>query len=426
MNQYLHIPENYVQLFLVVTFSLIIGLSQRKLQLKHDEHEPFFGSDRTFTLIGILSYILYIIDPQTKIFWGCGAAGLLILLSVNYYFKLYHLRRYGLTSIITACITYCIPALVMTQPIAFSLLVLVIVLLLTDMKETFISVTSRMNNDEFITLAKFIIIAGVILPILPNERIFANINLTPRNIWSATVVISGMSYISYLLRKFVFRNSGLLVSGILGGLYSSTATTIILSRKSKKSPEYLSNRYCGAIVLATGMMFIRIMALLLIFNTALFVQTWYYFAIIFSISMAAGFFIYYRQSPSTEQLQQIEDIEDDKNPLEFKVSLIFASLFVIFTLATSYSIEHFGAQGLKALSFLVGVTDITPFITNLFQSDFMVSVSLIIAATFIASLSNNIIKLGYALVIGSKSNRKTLLVTFAAISLINLILVLIV
>ena len=142
--------------------------------------------------------------------------------------------------------------------------------------------------------------------------------------------------------------------------------------------------------------------------------------------MATGFYIYYRQSPTAEQLQQIEDIEDDKNPLEFKVALIFAALFVIFTLATYYTIEHFGAQGLNALSFLVGVTDITPFIANLFQSDFMVSASLIIAATLIASLSNNIMKLGYALVIGSKSNRKTLLVAFAVISFINLALVLIV
>ena len=426
MEQYLYIPENYVQLFLVVAFSLIIGLSQRKLQFKREEHEPFFGSDRTFTLIGILSYILYIIAPDTKIFWGCGGAGLLILLSVNYYFKLYHLRRYGLTSIITACITYCIPALVMTQPIEFSLLVLVVVLLLTDMKETFISVTSRMNNDEFITLAKFIIIAGVILPILPNERIFAEINLTPRNIWLATVIISGISYASYLLRKFVFRNSGLLVTGILGGLYSSTATTIILSRKSKKSPDYLSNRYCGAIILATGMMFIRVGMLLLIFNTSLFVQAWYYFAIVFAVTMTAGLFVYYRQTPNAEQLKQVEDIIDDKNPLEFKVSLLFAALFVIFTVVTYYTVEHFGSQGLKALSLFVGITDITPFITNLYQGDYLVSVSLILAASFIATLSNSIMKLGYALVLGSKNNRKTLILAFAAISFINLILVMVV
>ncbi|GHV72396.1 hypothetical protein FACS1894201_01310 [Bacteroidia bacterium] len=422
MEQYIHIPDNYIQLFLVLAFSLVIGLSQRKLQLKNDEHEPFFGSDRTFALIGILGYILYIIDPITKVFWGCGGIGLMFLLSVNYYFKLYHMRRYGLTSIITACITYCIPTLVMTQPIEFSLLVLVIVLLLTEMKETFISVASRMNNDEFLTLAKFIIIAGIVLPILPNERIFANINLTLRSVWSATVIISGMSYASYLLQKFVFRGSGLLVSGILGGLYSSTATTIVLSRKSKKAPDYLNHRYSGAIITAIGMMFIRIAILLLIFNTPLFWHSWYLFLIMTAVTTTVGLVVYYSKTPTPEQLKQVEIVDDDKNPLEFKVALIFAALFVLFTLITHYTIKEFGTQGLKALSFVVGITDITPFIVNLFQGDFVVSGSLVIVSTFIATFSNNIMKLGYALVLGAKANRKPLLIWLGIVSAVNAIL----
>jgi uncharacterized membrane protein (DUF4010 family) len=423
MEQYIHIPDNYIQLFLVVAFSLVIGLSQRKLQLKSDEHEPFFGSDRTFTLIGILGYILYIIDPISKVFWGCGGIGLLFLLGVNYYFKLYHMRRYGLTSIVTACITYCIPTLVMTQPVEFSLLVLVIVLLLTEMKETFISVTSRMNSDEFMTLAKFIIIAGIILPILPNERIFVDINLTPRTVWLATVIISGMSYASYLLQKFVFRGSGLLVSGILGGLYSSTATTVVLARKSKRSPDYLSYRYSGAIITAIGMMFIRIAILLLIFNMSLFGQSWYFFVIMTLVTTTVGLWVYYHKTPTEEQLKQVENVEDDRNPLEFKVALIFAALFVVFTLVTHYTLQEFGTQGLKALSFVVGITDITPFITNLFQGgDYVVSGSLVIAATFIATFSNNIIKLGYALALGSKANRKPLLAGLGIVSLVNLVL----
>jgi len=151
MKHFLDIPENYAQLLLVVIYSLVIGLSQRKLRMKIEEKEPHFGSDRTFTLIGILSYILYIIDPDTKVFWGFGGAALVVLLGFNYYFKLYHLRRYGITTIVIALITYCIPALIMTQPFEFSLLVLVIVLLLTEMKETFVSFTNRMNNDEFLT-----------------------------------------------------------------------------------------------------------------------------------------------------------------------------------------------------------------------------------------------------------------------------------
>ncbi len=414
MEQFLNIPENYSQLFLVVIYSLVIGLSQRKLQMKSEENEPFFGSDRTFTLIGILSYILYIIDPETKVFWGSGGAALVILLGFNYYFKLYHLRRYGITTIVIALITYCIPALIMTQPFEFSLLVLVIVLLLTEMKETFISFANRMNNDEIRLLAKFIIIAGIVLPILSNERIIEDIDLTPRKIWMSTVIISGMSYVSYLLQKFVFRRSGLLVAGILGGLYSSTATTVVLSRKSKKAPEYLRYRYSGAIVMATGMMFVRIVILLSIFNMGLFLQTWYYFVLLSMVVTGIGMVIYYYKPPTVEQLQSYGSVENDKNPLEFRVALIFAVLFVVFTLVTFFTIQEFGAYGLKVLSFLVGVTDITPFVISLFQGSYDVATSAVISAVFLSLLSNNIVKLGYGLVIGPKRNRKPLIIGFSA------------
>ncbi|MDR0231514.1 MAG: DUF4010 domain-containing protein [Dysgonamonadaceae bacterium] len=425
MEQFLHIPENYSQLFLVVIFSLVIGLSQRKLQMKSDENEPFFGSDRTFTLIGLLSYILYIIDPVTKIFWGCGGAALLIILGFNYYFKLYHLRRYGITTIVIALITYCIPALIMTQPFEFSLLVLVIVLLLTEMKETFISFANRMNNDEILTLVKFIIIAGIILPILSNERIIAEVDLTPRKIWMSTVIISGMSYVSYLLQKFVFHSSGLLVAGILGGLYSSTATTVVLSRKSKKAPESLRYQYSGAIVMATGMMFVRVMILLFIFNMGLFLQTWYYFVSLFMIITGVGLAIYYYKPPTAEQLQNFKT-ENDTNPLEFRVALIFAVLFVVFTLATFYTIQEFGTYGLKVLSFVVGVTDVTPFIISLFQGGYEITASTVISAVFLSLLSNNIVKLGYGLAIGPKRTRKPLIVGFAIACVATLIVLLIV
>jgi len=425
MEQFLNIPENYIQLFLVVIYSLVIGLSQRKLQMKSEENEPFFGSDRTFTLIGLLSYILYIIDPGTKVFWGFGGVLLAMLLGFNYYFKLYHLRRYGITTIIIAFITYCIPALIMTQPFELSLLVLVIILLLTEMKESFISFANRMNNDEFLSLAKFIIIAGIILPILSNERIIENIDLTPRKIWLSTVIISGMSYISYLLQKFVFRRSGLLIAGILGGLYSSTATTIVLSRKSKKAPDSLRYRYSGAIVMATGMMFVRVMILLSIFNMDLFLQTWYYFVSLFALITGVGFAVYSYKPPTAEQLQDF-GAENEKNPLEFRVALIFAMLFVVFTLATFYTIQEFGTQGLNILALIVGITDITPFVISLFQGGYEVTGCAVISATFLTILSSNITKLVYGLAIGPKRNRKPLIVGFSIACVATLVVLLIV
>ena len=394
--------------------------------MKSEEKESFFGSDRTFTLIGILSYILFIIDPVTKVFWGVGGLVLAFLLSISYFFKLHHYKRYGITTIVTALITYCTPALIITQTFAFSLLVLVIVLLLTEMKETFTSFAKRMTNDEFITLAKFLIIAGIILPILPNERIVDFIDLTPRNIWLTTVIISGMSYISYLLQKFVFRRSGLLVAGIFGGLYSSTATTVVLARKSVKAPAYLQNRYSGAIVMATGMMFLRLAILLFIFNIPLFQQMWGYFFILFALSMCIGLGIYYYKSPTQEQLRTFDSGMEDKNPLEFKVALIFALLFVFFTVSTHFTIQEFGEQGLMILSLLVGITDITPFVIGLFQGSYDITAAAIISATFLVLLSSNTLKLVYGLAVGSKGIRKTLIIGFAGICLATLVVVLIV
>jgi len=421
MEHFLLIPDSYIQFFLVVLYSLVIGLSQRKLRMKSEDSEPYFGSDRTFTLIGIFSFILFVIDPETKIFWGLGGLVLAFLLGINYVFKLHQLKRYGITTIITAFITYCSPALIITQPFAFSLLVLVVVLLLTEMKETFISVANRMDNDEFMTLAKFIIIAGIVLPILSNERIVDHIDLTPRNIWLATVIISGMSYVSYLLQKFVFRKSGLLVAGIFGGLYSSTATTVVLSRKSKKAPAYLTNRYNGAIIIATGMMFIRIMVLMLIFSPELFANSWYYFILLTIFTTAIGYAVYKYQPPNTEQLQNQDDESEDRNPLEFRVSLIFALMFVVFTVVTHYTLQEFGEGGLMVLAFIVGITDITPFLTNLFQGGYEIATNVIISATFLTLVSSNILKLVYALVLGSKKHRLPLIIGFSVVCVLTLL-----
>ena len=111
--------------------------------------------------------------------------------------------------------------IISTQPSWFYVMMVVTVLLFTEMKHTFTELVQRMQNDEMITLAKFLAISGIILPMLPKEPLIPGINLTPYTIWLATVVVSGISYLSYLLKQYVFRESGTLVSGIIGGLYST-------------------------------------------------------------------------------------------------------------------------------------------------------------------------------------------------------------
>ncbi len=418
---YNYFPIELIQFLLVAVFSLLIGLSQRKLKLRTEE-TTFFGSDRTFTLIGILGYILYIFNKESMIYWAGGGILLSVFLGLNYFFKMSHTKSYGLTSVMITFITYCLAPLIITQPSWFYLSVVVTVLLVTEMQETFIHFAKKMNNDEFVTLAKFLIIGGIILPILPDTQLIANINITPRKIWLAVVIISTISYASYLLKKFVFRESGIVISGLLGGLYSSTATTLILARKSKTAENGFKH-YTAAIVLATSMMYLRILILILIFNAELFNAIWWVMLIMFAVSLFTGLSFGYEKGKGFFKQDPNNPITltDDKNPLEFRVAMLFAFLFVAFTFITYYTIMYFGGGGLNVLSFIVGFTDIDPFLINLFQGSYSIPVLAIATATLQAIISNNILKLCYSVSLGHKAIRRNLFLSFGIIISANIL-----
>lgn len=412
-----NIPEEFTNFVLVTLFALIIGLAQRRLHPSNEEFKPF-GTDRTFTFIGILGYILCMITPlQYDLFLGGGLA-IIIFFSIYYYFRLVNFKVYGITTIVIGILTYCLAPLIITQPKWLFMLVVVTILIFTELKESFGEMSKQFDKYEFLTLGKFLVIAGVILPIIPDQQFVSFINITPYRVWLAVVVISTISYISYLLKKFVFKDSGIIISGILGGLYSSTATTIILSKKSRTSSCH-ENQYAGAIILATCMMYIRILILLFIFNKQLFLNLFLSLLILAVISAVVALIII-RKKP----LKKIEkdNIEADKNPLEFKVALLFTALYVAFSFVTWYAVENFGENGLTILSFIVGVTDIDPFLINIFQGKYNVSESILTLATIQAIISNNVVKVVYATFVSSKKVIKPVLIGFAVIIAANIII----
>ena len=217
-----------------------------------------------------------------------------------------------------------------------------------------------------ITLAKFLAISGIILPMLPDDNLIPGINLTPYSIWLATVVVSGISYLSYLLKRYVFRESGILVSGIVGGLYSSTATISVLARKSRKVSAQEAPEYVAAMLLAVSMMFLRFLILIGIFSVGALTAIYPYLLIMSAVAAGTAWFLHSRwKRPAMSET--VDEDEDGSNPLEFKVALIFAVLFVVFTIATHYTLIYAGEGGLTLLSFVSGFSDITPFILNLLQ-----------------------------------------------------------
>lgn len=401
---YNYVPQELATFILVTLFSLLIGLSQRRIALKREGENTQFGTDRTFTFIGILGYLLYILDPDDLHLFMGGGLILGLLFGIHYYVKQYQFHLFGITTIVIALITYCMAPIVATQPSWFYVTVIVTVLLLTELKHTFTEFAQRMKNDEMITLAKFLAISGIILPILPNKNLIPEINLTPYTIWLATVVVSGISYLSYLLRRYVFRESGILVSGIIGGLYSSTATISVLARKSQKASHGETTEYVAAMLLAVSMMFLRFMILILIFSREIFFAIYPYLLTMAVITVLAAWFVHSRRKRSAGR--PVEEEEDDSsNPLEFKVALIFAVLFVVFTILTHYTLVYAGTGGLNLLSFVSGFSDITPFILNLLQNTSHVAASVVTACSMQAIISNILVNMCYALFFSGRQSR---------------------
>lgn len=423
MNEIIEqIPADLVKFILVAVFSLLIGLEQRRQYIK-EPSESLFGTDRTFTLIGILGYILYVASPQNLLPFCMGGLILGGLLAIYYFQKIKIHNLFGMTSLVTAFVTYSLAPLVYTQNKALVLLLVVVILIVTEVKDRLRQFSAKFGNDEFISLAKFIVLAGVILPLLPDTPISETINVSPYKFWLAIVVVSSISYLSYLLRKFVFPDTGILLTGVLGGLYSSTATTVILARKSKEN--IAPNRIIGAMFLALTMMYLRIFLLALFFNQEIAMKLAPAFASLLILSaLIALFFIKFKKTEVTAATasEQVPTTEH-QNPLEFKTALLFGGLFIVFAVITQFVIKTYGGNGVRNLAYVVGVTDIDPFIINLFQGKWAIDSTIITAAVLNAITSNNLLKLIYSLTLSDKKLRKELIISFGILIVAGVVVV---
>ncbi len=412
-----HIPDEFVKFFLVLIFSLLIGLEQRRHHI-HEDEDLLFGTDRTFTFIGLLAYVLFIADPITYVPFLIGFILIGILLGIQYFHKIAQNVKYGMTSTILALLTYCIPIMVFTQPVWLVLSFIVALLMITEMKAHFITLSKKASEEEFITLAKFIAFAGIILPLLPEENISEQIPISPYHLWLAIVVVSGISYASYLLKKFIYPDSGIFITGLLGGIYSSTATTIILARKEKEEPA--GAQTISAMMIANGMMYLRILFLAFIFNVPVALQLCIPFILMFLVTFILSRIATWRNSNSREQESHDSTQTSNKNPLELRTAAIFGVLFVVFALITNFVLKNYGSTGITQLAFVVGVTDIDPFLLNLLQQKAGIGQMTVVLAILNATNSNNLLKMAYASSLSNKNIRKSIILNFSVLILCGL------
>jgi uncharacterized membrane protein (DUF4010 family) len=272
-------------------------------------------------------------------------------------------------------------------------LLFVLIVFVLNARESLQRFSEGASMHEFETLGKMVLLSAVILPLLPDTKVLSYLPISPFKLWLAVVVISGISYGGYLVQKYLFPQKGYFLTGIFGGTYSSTATTVVLARKARSVGG--DRVIDAAIIAATSMMYLRLLVVAMVFNVTVARDLLVPFLVMALLGLLIAL-IYMKQGVKHQSPAEYVD----KNPLELGTAFLFAGLFAIMMMVTEYVTQHYGNHGLHLLSFAVGFTDIDPFILSLLTGKYSVDTAQLVTAIMIAAGSNNLLKAVYALWFG--------------------------
>jgi uncharacterized membrane protein (DUF4010 family) len=271
--------------------------------------------------------------------------------------------------------------------------VAVVAVLLLTARESLHGFARRIDVSEIITAGKFLIHTGLVLPFLPSEPVTRLSEITPHQVWLAVLAVATVSYASYLLQRYVAPPGAGLWVAVLGGLYSSTATTVILARRAGAEPATLRQAQTG-IMLATSVMYLRLLIIVAVFDLPLARALAPTLLLLALLGFAlAGLWVRVRATPTATQAATAPPA----NPLELSAAFIFAALFVAISFASTWARTAFGESGIFGLAAIVGFADIDPFVLSIAAGGAApMPVGAAAAAILIAAASNNLLKAAYA------------------------------
>lgn len=412
-------PQALAPFLMTIGVSFLIGIGLRDYYEAEGKFDTF-GTVRTFVFIGMLGFVLFRLPGIGSQAFLVGFGALALFLLVYYSNKVLQRKSLGMIGVLIALLTYATGPIALQFPEWYLVLIAISTLLVLHSKGRIRQFTDRLETGEVVTACKFLAIAGVVLPLIPEAipagdgplwRFFAALPVAPRQIWLAVVVTTGISYLGYVLQTYLYPRKGLLLAGLVGGLYSSTVTVLVLAKKSKAAPG-VEDEAATAILLAVSMMYLRLLALVTIFRlqSAIIVGP----TLVALAALAAGYGMWLRRraspsadragAPASSPSQDMEAVEAalHRNPLELNSALLFAVLFAVVSLVTKYVVDFFQDAGLRVLSFAVGFSDITPFVVSLLQGNFGIGERQLVQAIIVSSASNNLLKLAYAYGFGSR------------------------
>ena len=392
---YQWLPPEGVKIILVLFLSFLIGL-EREEHKAATEHYAF-GGVRTFPLIGLLGYSLALLSGAQLMPVAVGFAVVAAFLWLSYRHKLATAEPAGITSEMSGLATYVVGALVYHDFFWIATTLSVASMLLLELKVGLESLTTRIAPEEILTFTKFLLLSAVILPVLPNQE-FGPFLINPFKTWLVVVAVSAVSYGSYVLQRATKEQGGVVLAAILGGAYSSTATTVVLARRAQR--EKRPHLFAGCTLIASGMMYLRLIVLVSLFSRSVLALVGVPFAALAALAGLGGR-LWSRLPDGSSGTVKRE--YQPVNPLELRAAFMFALLFLFMLVATRLASAYLGKGGVYALGAIMGLADVDPFIMGMTQSAGVTTpLSVAASGVLIAAASNNVAKGIYAYTISDR------------------------
>lgn len=395
---------------LALLIGALIGLEREFFQQKNESHN--FAGVRTFALIALMGAVsAFLVADFGNISIILALSGLILLISVGYLGGIIIKRRVtGITTEITALLTFLFGVLVMSDHAMFAVVLAVLVTLLLAFKGTLHGFIRNMSTEDIFVTLKFALVAAVILPILPNRTIDPWGFFNPFQVWLMVVLVSGIGFSGYVLMKILGPSKGIYLSGIFGGLASSTATTISFSSASRQYPE-MAIHYSRAVILASTVMFPRIFILILLIYPPLAMKV----AIPLLVMLISGLvYIFFFQNKSLDEEGAQHPDFTVTNPLKLSTAIKFGLLYAIVSILVDIAQKSLGSSGVYLVSFVAGISDVNAITLNISRLASTIQLTLNVAAIaiLIAALVNTLAKGVISFFSGSPELRRTVIKAF--------------
>lgn len=334
------------------TLSLAFGLGLL-VGLQRERAGSALGGIRTFPLISLLGAVCGLLAGR----WGglviaagfLGVASVALLANLD---KFHHSEEItGQTTEVAALLIFAAGALLTTEYRSAAIVVGGLTAVLLYLKQPMHAFAGRLTERDIQAIMRFAIVSLIVLPLLPDAEFGPYRVLNPREIWWMVVLIVGIGLAGYVSYRIFGRRSGVLLSGILGGLVSSTATTVAYARRVRESPQVASLSAIIIVIAST------IAAGRVIVEVAIVAP-----GVLSAVVLPLAAFLVLMMVISVVMIWSVprdgDDMPEQANPAELKSALIFGALYAAVLFATAAAKDYFGDRALYGLAAISGVVDV--------------------------------------------------------------------